>query len=86
MLEDVKKSYEKRASSVVPNWKYLYYGITFQSSWELAVWIYCIDHNIPIIRDPCMFEYKDFENSFHKYNFVCMHHQHYYFDQFHQYL
>ena len=53
--------------SVVPNWKYLYYGITFQSSWELAVWIYCIDHNIPIIRDPCMFEYKDFENNFHKY-------------------
>ena len=31
--------------------KYDYYGVFFDSSWELAVWIYCIDNNIPIIRN-----------------------------------
>ena len=38
---------------------YLYYGITFDSGWELIVWIYCIDNNIPIIREPVRFEFKD---------------------------
>ena len=39
--------------------KYNYYGVLFDSSWELAVWIYCIDHNIPIVRSPFIYEYDD---------------------------
>ena len=31
----------------------------FDSSWELAVWIYCKDHNIPIEREPFSLEYCD---------------------------
>lgn len=30
--------------------KYRYKGEVFDSSWELAYWIYCIDHNINITR------------------------------------
>ena len=63
----VRKIINERYNGRTPSVRYIYFGITFDSSWELAVWIYCIDHNIPIIRDPCMFEYKDFENNFHKY-------------------
>ena len=37
--------------------KTYYYGQRFDSAWELAVWIYCIDHNIPIIREPCSYKY-----------------------------
>ena len=37
--------------------QYNYYGAYFDSSNELAVWIYCIDHNIPIIRGPCILEF-----------------------------
>jgi len=39
------------------SYNYNYYGIRFDSAWELAVWIYCIDHNIPIIREPISFKY-----------------------------
>lgn len=40
------------------NHKYNYYGMMFDSLPELAVWIYCIDHNIPIIRSPVIYEYE----------------------------
>jgi len=53
--------------SVVPNYKYNYYGIYFDSSWELAVWIYYIDNNIPIIRNSCTFNYTDMYNRIHYY-------------------
>lgn len=36
-----------------------YYHTVFDSKWELAVWIYYIDHNVFIIRSPCKFEYLD---------------------------
>lgn len=36
---------------------YKYNNIIFDSSWELAVFIYCIDYNIPIERVPTIFEY-----------------------------
>ena len=39
------------------NHKYNYYGMMFDSLPELAVWIYCIDHNIPIIRAPFIYEF-----------------------------
>lgn len=41
------------------SYKYNYYGIMFDSSWELAVWIYCIDHGIPIVRSPFVYTYID---------------------------
>ena len=53
--------------SVVPNYKYNYYGIYFDSSWELAVWIYCIDNNIPIIRCPMTLKYIGPNKEYHYY-------------------
>lgn len=37
---------------------YLYEGLNFDSSWELAVWIYAKDHNLGIEREPVMLEYE----------------------------
>ena len=45
---------------------YIYENFTFDSLPELAVWVYCIDNNISIERNPCSFEYI-FENKSHKY-------------------
>lgn len=36
---------------------YKYDSKNFDSSWELAVYIYCVDHNIPIEREPVRFSY-----------------------------
>lgn len=32
--------------------------MNFDSSWELAIWIYCKDHNISIEHNPCTFVYE----------------------------
>ena len=63
------KSEEYKLMYSMVNLRYFiyYYGITFDSSWELAVWIYCIDHNIPITRTPCKLEYLDSLNIKHFY-------------------
>ena len=61
--EIINEQYNGRTPSV----RYIYFGITFDSSWELAVWIYCIDHNIPIIREPVIFRYYDINNKRHYY-------------------
>lgn len=45
---------------------YIYDTEKFDSSWELALWIYAKDHNEEIIRCPCKFEYI-FENKIHEY-------------------
>lgn len=37
---------------------YFYEGLDFDSSWELAVWIYAKDHSLGIEREPIMFEYE----------------------------
>lgn len=50
-----------RSSSI-----YVYDSITFDSSWELAFFIYCKDHNIPIERLPCVFEFQS-DYGCHKY-------------------
>jgi len=34
-----------------------YYGIRFDSKWELAIWIYAKDHNEYILREPVKYEY-----------------------------
>ena len=45
---------------------YNYENERFDSSWELALWIYAKDHNEPIEREPCSFEYE-FEGKKHLY-------------------
>ncbi len=46
--------------------RYIYKEEAFDSLPELAVWVYCLDHNVPIKRNPCCFEYV-FENKAHQY-------------------
>ena len=43
--------------------RYLYDSISFDSSWELAFYIYHIDKNIKIERSPCIIKYKDKNNK-----------------------
>lgn len=43
-----------------------YEGVHFDSSWELALWIYAQDHNLEIEKEPCSFEYI-FEGKKHIY-------------------
>ena len=38
--------------------KYKYEGVSFDSSWELALWIYAKEHGESIQRVPCRFSYK----------------------------
>lgn len=49
-----------------PSYNYIYDDQIFDSSWELAVWIYCKDNDIAVEREPCTFEYV-FDNKIHKY-------------------
>ena len=46
--------------------KYKYNNEMFDSTWELALWIYAKDHNELIEREPCCFEYS-FEGKKHIY-------------------
>lgn len=46
--------------------KYRYDNITFDSSWELALWIYAKDHSEEIEREPCQFEYE-YNGAMHTY-------------------
>lgn len=50
--------------------KYKYEGVSFDSSWELALWIYAKDHGEPIQRTPCRLTY------------YCDNKRHYYFPDF----
>lgn len=54
------EEYQQRAFK-----KYKYKGINFDSSWELAYYIYNEDHNIPTIRLPQSIEYFLNEESHH---------------------
>lgn len=47
---------------------YKYDSLNFDSSWELAVYIYCSDHNIHIEREPVKFKYIN-ENNKESYYF-----------------
>lgn len=46
--------------------QYNYNGEIFDSSWELAIWIYAKDHNEDIEHEPIILEYE-FENKTYKY-------------------
>ena len=56
------KAYEERlireTGSTSKTRKYLYYGQVFDSSWELALWIFAIDHNLPIYRCPIIYKFN----------------------------
>ena len=43
--------------SLKKHFVYKYDGIVFDSSWELALWIYCKDHGEEIERNPIKYEY-----------------------------
>ncbi len=55
-LEFHKKAYKR----------YIYDNQAFDSLPELAVWVYCIDNDIEIKRNPCYFEYS-LEGKNHRY-------------------
>ena len=46
---------------------YKYNNLNFDSSWEVATYIYFIDHNISIQRLPIRFTYYDINNKKHYY-------------------
>ena len=48
------------------SYKYLYDNEVFDSSWELALWIYAKDNNLSIIHEPVKFEYT-YNNTIHTY-------------------
>ena len=48
------------------NLRYYFQGERFDSSWELALWIYAKDHDEEIQRCPCVFSYV-YNNKRHKY-------------------
>lgn len=57
----------KKYGSVMGKMKiYVYNGVSFDSSWELAVWIYHIDNNISIERQPIKLQYE-MNGSMHTY-------------------
>lgn len=53
-----RKSWEEIRNSNSKRKRYLYQNQHFDSSWELALWIYAKDHNEEIEREPCCFEYE----------------------------
>lgn len=48
------------------NRKYFYENMYFDSSWEIALWIYAKDHGEDIEREPCTLDYE-FAGKVHKY-------------------
>lgn len=47
--------------------KYVFESESFDSSWELAFWIYHLDNNIQIEHEPVFFEYVDNNQKLHRY-------------------
>jgi hypothetical protein len=46
--------------------RYIFKDEAFDSLPELAVWVYCVDHNISIKRNPCRLEYA-YNDKVHQY-------------------
>lgn len=72
VLKSLKKTLSKRTDE---DWRkirrkackaYTYQNQHFDSSWELALYIYAKDHNEEIEREPCCFEYQ-FKGKTHRY-------------------
>ena len=58
---------QSREYALTAHKKYTYQGITFDSFWELALWIYAKDHNENIERCPVKLSYK-----YKGVNYYCM--------------
>lgn len=54
---EVRSTINKKYNGRSPSYKYLYDGVYFDSSWELAVWIYAINNNIQIEREPVILNF-----------------------------
>ena len=63
----VKKLYENPKYLSNIRTKYIYNNEHFDSSYELALYIYAIDHNEYIIRKPYKFKYIGNDNKVHTY-------------------
>ena len=57
----------EKYGTITPNHNFVYYGETFHSTWELAVWIYCIEQYIPIAREPIIFKFTDIRGNERNY-------------------
>lgn len=55
--EKFKRTMLKKFKRMHTNYIYRIGDLTFDSSWELAVYLYAKDYNWKIERDPCCFEY-----------------------------
>ncbi len=65
--EKIKSAiFNKFGTYRIPNCLYNFENNLFDSSWELALWIYAKDHGEEIEREPCFFEYE-FEGKVHRY-------------------
>lgn len=64
--EKIEKTFREKYGSNHPNFSFIFGGQVFDSSWELAVWIYAKDLKLPIEREPVKLEYE-FEGKMHTY-------------------
>ena len=64
--DKVEKTFRERYGSNHPNFCFVYDDQTFDSSWELAVWIWANDTNVSIKREPVKLEYE-FDGKKHTY-------------------
>lgn len=56
--QKVEATFRKKYGSNHPNACFEYENLTFDSSWELAVWIWAIDNKKSIKREPCKIVYE----------------------------
>lgn len=59
--EELEKIIHKRSK------RYTYEGVGFDSSWEVAFYIYCKDNNLKIEREKTILQYEDENKILHKY-------------------
>lgn len=70
--QKLKDAWKNKSDEEMSKWikkhrgKYKYDNVCFDSSWELAVWIYCKDKNIDIKREPCTLSYE-YNRETHRY-------------------
>ena len=65
-IEDIKEKRRISRSVYMKN-KPFYNGVSFDSKWELDIYKYCIEHNIPIKREPISVQYMHNTNAFTTY-------------------
>ena len=64
--EKIENTFLEKYGARHPNFAYKFQNQMFDSSWELAVWIWANDHSIPIKREPAQIEYE-FKGVKHTY-------------------